>query len=1029
MSATLRESHAPEAGRGGGDVAIPRNVEEGLRSALPVLLPAVLLSVLARRHFLLFHAFVEMFCVATAWAVFLLAWNTRRFASRDALFFLGGAYLLVGVTDLLHTLAYKGMGIFPGEGADLPTRLWLAARFVEAPALLAYAALAGKRVSLALSLSIAGILWASLLASIFVLDVFPSCFREGYGLTSFKIAGEYAVMGVLLGAMGVLYRRRKLRDPRVCGFVMASLAATVLSEGAFTLYRDVYGVFNHLGHLFKLASFVFLYQALVVEKLSRPLEVLFGDLKRSEQEMRSVLDCIPDIVFTVDRDFRIGFVNRTVEGIRPEEVTGTDALSYVHPDHRSLAKARVAEVFETKRPSFYKALGRGPDDAFHWYETRVAPMPPDSDGAERVMLAARDVTSQHEALARLRLSQFSVDHALDGVHWVGPDGRIVYANQSYCEMTGYAPEDLVGCHVSRIAPGQGMENWGELWERLLREGSHCGEYLNRRSDGMWVPVEVRARYLVCEEREYACSFVRNITERKVREAAVKRSEGILSALAESANLLLVSKGWEGVEAVLERIGIAVEAHRAYVFENRASADGNLLTSRRFQWHHPSVSSQINNPSLQDISYEKEGLGRWCGLLSQGTPFCSNIEDLPRGERSLLEGQGIRSIAVFPVFVGDHWWGFIGFDECADKRDWHAAEIKALGAAANLFASVVVRNEQAVALESSEERYRNLFEQSNDAVFIYDEERTFHEVNQRACDLLGYTREELLAMRAVDCHPRRALPGAAGAFEKLLAQGHVRFETEFLRKDGAILNVEISARPVSEGSSCYQGIVRDVTERKRLEAKLLEIADLERKKLGQELHDGLCQDLKGLEVSATLLEDFLEGKDEEAACAAGELASRANRTVRAAYAAARGLLPVGLDARGLPSALEGLARQVRDQFGMDVQLFCQECPSIGSEEEAHHLYRIVQEALRNAAVHGGAPWARVELLEENGGFLLTVRDTGCGFPPGEAAGGGMGIPIMRFRAQSIGAALDVLPALGGGTVVACHRSPSPLGARP
>ena len=171
------------------------------------------LFVISRYNYLLFHTLVEMFSIAVAWSVFMLVWNARGFLKNDALLSLGAAYLFIGFLDLLHTLAYQGMGVFAEHwGANLPTQLWIAARYMEAAALLTFVLLLGRRVRFALPLAgwtgIAGLL----ILAIFAWRIFPDCFVDGVGLTPFKIGSEYLICLVLAAAMVLLRQRREMID-------------------------------------------------------------------------------------------------------------------------------------------------------------------------------------------------------------------------------------------------------------------------------------------------------------------------------------------------------------------------------------------------------------------------------------------------------------------------------------------------------------------------------------------------------------------------------------------------------------------------------------------------------------------------------------------------------------------------------------------------------------------------------------------------------------------------------------------------
>jgi signal transduction histidine kinase len=249
----------------------------------------VLVVVRVKAGYLLFHSLAEAFSVVVAVAVFLFAWNARRFLRDGYLLFLGIASLFVGVLDLLHMLAFKGMGVFPGSGADPPTQLWVSARAIQAASLLVapFLTLGGARtvaavvVLAAVSTGVVGAI---------ATGVFPACFVEGVGLTRFKLVSEYVICIVLAAVLLVLWSRRSRLDRDTYRTLSGSVLATVGSELAFTQYVSVYDGANLVGHLLKIVAFYLMYRAIVYNGIRRPFGVLFRDLKESEEALRAARD-------------------------------------------------------------------------------------------------------------------------------------------------------------------------------------------------------------------------------------------------------------------------------------------------------------------------------------------------------------------------------------------------------------------------------------------------------------------------------------------------------------------------------------------------------------------------------------------------------------------------------------------------------------------------------------------------------------------------------------------------------------------
>jgi signal transduction histidine kinase len=241
---------------------------------------------LSQENYLLFHGIAEGFSIVIAFAIFAVAWNSRRFMDNNYLLFIGIAYLFVGGLDFLHTLAYRGMGVFPGYGTNLATQLWIAARYVEALSLVMAPLFIHRRLPTSLAFLGYSLVVVLLLASIFYWDIFPTAFIDGSGLTPFKIASEYFISALLLAAIWLLLRNRREFSPGVVRLMVASLGITIASEMSFTLYTDAYGIANVIGHLLKVVSFYFIYKALIETGLTRPYDLLFLDLKRGEEALQ-----------------------------------------------------------------------------------------------------------------------------------------------------------------------------------------------------------------------------------------------------------------------------------------------------------------------------------------------------------------------------------------------------------------------------------------------------------------------------------------------------------------------------------------------------------------------------------------------------------------------------------------------------------------------------------------------------------------------------------------------------------------------
>jgi len=237
-------------------------------------------------NYLLYHSLAELFSVVIAVGVFAIAWNSRRFLENNYLLYLGIAYLFVGIIDLAHTLSYKGMSIFSGFGANLPTQLWIAARYLEAVSLLLAPWFLRRRLNPAALFAAYFLIFTLLCLAIFYWRIFPVCFVEGVGLTPFKKISEYIICGILAGALAFLWRQQAEFDPMVLRLIIWSIILTMASELAFTFYVGVYDLSNFVGHFFKILSFYLIYKAIIETGLVKPYNLLFRNLNLSEEALR-----------------------------------------------------------------------------------------------------------------------------------------------------------------------------------------------------------------------------------------------------------------------------------------------------------------------------------------------------------------------------------------------------------------------------------------------------------------------------------------------------------------------------------------------------------------------------------------------------------------------------------------------------------------------------------------------------------------------------------------------------------------------
>ena len=321
----------------------------------------------------------------------------------------------------------------------------------------------------------------------------------------------------------------------------------------------------------------------------------------------------------------------------------------------------------------------------------------------------------------------------------------------------------------------------------------------------------------------------------------------------------------------------------------------------------------------------------------------------------------------------------------------------------------------------EERYRGLFENATDMLYTHDRDGRVTSINHTGERLLQRSRNQVLGRNILEFVAEEQRAPARQWLDRLLKGAAVpNMEWDIVAASGERIKLEISARLIEqEGHELeVEGIARDITERKRLEREILEISNREQRRIGHDLHDGVCQQLAGIAfLTSTLAEELAEdgvGQSPQAEKISGMI----NEVIDQTRGVARGLFPVRLDEKGLVAALEELASNAREIFKINCRFVVEGTPPVVENEIALHLYYIVLEALGNAAKHSQGANVDISLQPSGDRWLLTIHDDGVGFLLPTRNEEGMGLRILHYRARVIGATLNLHSQPGSGTTVTC-----------
>jgi len=327
-------------------------------------------------------------------------------------------------------------------------------------------------------------------------------------------------------------------------------------------------------------------------------------------------------------------------------------------------------------------------------------------------------------------------------------------------------------------------------------------------------------------------------------------------------------------------------------------------------------------------------------------------------------------------------------------------------------------------------FRAVTQSVDEAIVISDDRGNIIFWNEGAEKIFGYAEKDIIGKPLALLIPMPSKALRDGKLEHILFSkaapiDRKTHELRGIRADGVRFPVELSLLTWAFGNKVFfTTIIRDITDRKRLQKEILEISGREQQRIGQDLHDDLCQQLTAVTLLTEVLEEKLSTKSLPEAADAVEIHKLIAKAIVQTRLLAKGLLPVEIAADGLMPALEGLAANA-EKFG---QVSCRaegENPVLLRDGTAAvHLYRIAQEAVTNASRHARAKNIRIKLSESKELVVLSVSDDGIGIAQGAICNGGLGLSIMSSRADTINAALQIRRGEKSGTVVTCSLRKKP-----
>ena len=725
---------APTADLGETNKAASRS-----NTVLAILLGIVLIAGLiltSRVSYLVFHSLVEIFSVAVAWSIFMLAWNARRYMKNDALLLLGVASFFVGGLDMIHTLAYTGMNIFPGYDTNLPTQLWIAARYLQSLSLLAAIGLliVPRRRALgdtatAVAIVVGYGLATSLLVWTIFARVFPACYVEGVGLTPFKRISEFVISALLLLAGALLWLRRSAFSKWVVVLLLGFIGASVLSELAFTLYVGVTGLYNIIGHIFKVIAFYLLYRAIMYTGVDQAYAFVSRELQERVARLRSYIDHAPIGVYIADETGRYLEVNPAaaqMTGYTVDELLRMSIPDLVPPEALEETLERFRQVVGTgdahlEGPFRHKngSIGYWLLDAVRLSPTRF--MAFTTDITERRVAEAnlQTRTEEQQWLLESMINAFVIFESVFDASGAFISYRFEYINRAYETVTGVTLDEVKGKTVHEVWPGT-EPSWIEAYGSVAVTGKAREFDMYHEPTGKLYHCRV---YRPWNTQDRFCVVFDDVTEQRRAERAIREREALLQ---EIFDILPVGLWFADRDGKLTRgnpAGVKIWGAEPLV----PMSGYGVFKARRL-------------PSREEIAPDDWALAH---AIREGVTILNEMLEIDAfdGRRKII----LNDVAPILDDTG------------------------AIQGAIVVNRDITERMQAEEELRVSEERFRSIAEHLTDAIYLTNEQGVVTYMSPAAESIFGYRPEDMVGHRFVDFLDEAAIPAAMATFRDTLAR--------------------------------------------------------------------------------------------------------------------------------------------------------------------------------------------------------------------------------------------------------------------
>jgi PAS domain S-box-containing protein len=528
-----------------------------------------------------------------------------------------------------------------------------------------------------------------------------------------------------------------------------------------------------------------------------------ASLKESEERYRRITEAVTDYIFTVQVEN--GQPMRTVHGPACMAVTGYTSEEFaadpylwirmVQLEDHPLVQEHAARILTGQDPGPIQHRIRRKDGNVRWVNhTPVL----HCDASGRLVSydgLIRDITEHKQAEEALRLAQYSIEQVPMAAARIGPDGRLLYVNQTAKIRHGLLDKNLADLNIAHINSDLSLEKWPEFWRQVKEKKTVIFESHDKFKDGRTIPVEITAHFMEFEGQPFILGFSKDITERKQAEELNQLQRDLAIALSTSDDLK------EAMNLVL-LAGMQIEeidCGGVYLVDP-ITGDLDLI-----------VHSGLSHVFIEQTSHYKTDSPS-ARLIKRGQPVFTQHSQVMGKVDPVRVGEGLRALAVLPVQAEGRVIAALNLASHKHEEIPLAAR-STLETLAAQIGGTILRLQAQEALRVSQYS----IEHAPFPMARIDAEARFLYVNEATCRHFGYTKEELLSMGLADINPGFSIEAWFRVWEKLKQKKTIVSETRHKDKKGHIFPVELTNHLMEfEGQQYVFSSAKDITERKQAE---------------------------------------------------------------------------------------------------------------------------------------------------------------------------------------------------------------------